>query len=351
VAAELIGRDPGRPMPDVPLLCQRTCDQLAIPAEAVVDRIDWELSRRVYLGDAYPSFNMDCFGPGVVAAMLGAKLDNSSGAVWFYPPIDQPITDIHLEYDADNLWLRRIKEICAAMMNRWQGQVLVSMTDLGGCMDILSTFRPAEHLLLDLYDHPEDVQRVVGEIHELWHRLYREIDAVLQPVNPGRSAWCGIYSDAPYYILQCDFSYMISPEMFNQFALPELDASTRRLARSFYHLDGKGQLPHLDALLSLPHLNGVQWIPGSGAPEAPRWPNLFEHILAAGKKAQVIGKLDETFAMLQRTGLGAGVHCRTDVRDVSEERAVRQWIDRLASADFRAFGVESPGASRVFISN
>jgi 5-methyltetrahydrofolate--homocysteine methyltransferase len=92
-------------------------------------------------------------------------------------------------------------------------------------------------------------------------------------------------------------------------------------------------LPHLPSLLSLPRLNGVQWIPGAGAPEAPRWPELFQQILAAGKKAQVIGKLDETFTMLQQTGLGAGVHCRTDSRDISEERDVRQWIERLASVD------------------
>src|SRR5690606_7655389 len=125
------GFDPGRPKPAAPLLSQKTCADLSIPADDLVDRIDWELSTQRYLGDAFPFFNMHTFGPGVLAVMLGATLDNSAGGVWFHPPADIPITELHLEYDPDNVWLCRIRELCAAMMRRWEGRVLVGMTDLG----------------------------------------------------------------------------------------------------------------------------------------------------------------------------------------------------------------------------
>ena len=74
VGVELYGRDPGRPQPDVPLLSQENCTDFSYTPEQLIDRIDWELSTRVYLGDAFPFFNMDCFGPGVAAAFLGARL-------------------------------------------------------------------------------------------------------------------------------------------------------------------------------------------------------------------------------------------------------------------------------------
>ncbi|MEI8195207.1 MAG: hypothetical protein WCI73_04800 [Phycisphaerae bacterium] len=331
---ELHGRDPGRPQPATPLLTQATCTDLTVPAEAVADRIDWELSQRVYLGDAYPYWSMDCFGPGVVAAIMGARLDNSTGRVWFHPPKEMPITELHLEYDPDNVWLRRLKELCAAMMKRWQGQVLVGMTDLGGSLDLISSFRPSEGLLLDLYDHPADVQRVLGEAHAIWHRVYAEINAILQPQNPGYSAWCSIYSDRPYYILQCDFCYMIGPEMFRQFVLPELDATTRRLERSFYHLDGKGQLPHLDAVLSLDHLHGVQWVPGAGAPGCEHWPAIYERILGAGKKTQLWGDFADIYGLLQQTGVGPGVHYRASGGTLDQANRIRGWLDRFASAGF-----------------
>ncbi|MFZ4779762.1 MAG: hypothetical protein ACOYM3_30765, partial [Terrimicrobiaceae bacterium] len=140
----LDGREPGRQQPKAPLLTQETCTDLSIPAADLIDRLDYELSKKVYLGDSFPMVNLDFFGPGVAAAFLGAQLDNSSGRVWFHPPSDTPIEDLHFTYDPENIWLRRIQEICAAAMDRWQGRVLVGMTDLGGTLDILSTFRPSD---------------------------------------------------------------------------------------------------------------------------------------------------------------------------------------------------------------
>jgi 5-methyltetrahydrofolate--homocysteine methyltransferase len=308
VPVELSGRDPGRPQPQAPLLTQATCADLTIPVADLVDRIDWELSRLHYLGDAYPVFNLDCFGPGVLAAFVGARLDNSTGRVWFHPPKPTPITDLHLAYDPDNPYLRRVIDLCAEMMRRWQGQVLVGMPDLGGNLDVLSTFRPGEQLLLDLYDHPDDVLRVLAEEHELWHHFYAQINAVLQPHNPGYTAWCKIYSDQPYYMLQCDFAYMIGPEMFAKFVAPELTRTVQRLGRAFYHLDGVGQLPHLDQVLAIPGLGGVQWVPGDGHPGCAHWPEVYQRIVAAGKRTQIWGGIKSLDAVIAQTAAPGRIH-------------------------------------------
>jgi hypothetical protein len=86
IPIELVGRDPGRPQPEAPLLSQATCADFSYSPEQLIDRIDYELARKVYLGDAFPWVNMDVFGPGVAAAFMGARLDNASGRVWFWPP-------------------------------------------------------------------------------------------------------------------------------------------------------------------------------------------------------------------------------------------------------------------------
>ena len=281
------GRDPGRPEPAAPLLSQETCADFTWSPEELIDRIDYKLSCQVFMGDAYPFFNMDCFGPGVAAAFLGARLDNSSGRVWFHPPEERAIEDIHFEYDPGNIWLQRIKAIYRAGMERWQGSVLMGMTDLGGTMDILSTFRPSEKLLLDLYDSPDEVERLMRECHEMWHRYFDELNAILRPVNPGYSDWSRIYSETPTYMLQCDFSYMIGPKMFGRFVLPELEASCKRLPHAFYHLDGVGQLPHLGSILQIEELDGVQWIHGDGKPDSGNWPEVFRTIQQGKKLIQV----------------------------------------------------------------
>lgn len=121
IPVKLEDRDPGRDKPDAPLLSQATCTNLAVSPEDLVDRLDYELSTKAYLGDAFPFFDMGCFGPGVMAAFLGARLDNSTGLVWFHPQEELPIAELHFEYDPENVWFRRIKDICAAAMERWQG--------------------------------------------------------------------------------------------------------------------------------------------------------------------------------------------------------------------------------------
>jgi len=246
---------------------------------------------------------MHMFGPGVAAAFAGAILDNSSGQVWFHSPWpDRHIKDIHLEYDPNNIWLARIKEFCVAAMKRWQGQVLVTMTDLGGTLDIVQSFVTAERLLTDLYDETAEVNRLIWEVHELWHRYYDEIHNALLPINPGYSDHSGIYCESPSYVLQCDFSYMIGPNMFRKFVVPELSASCGRLYRSIYHMDGVGQLPHLDHLLSIPDLDVIQWVPGEGGGRVEDWPDVRRKIGTSGKKAQTYGSLAALEAIIEQAG-------------------------------------------------
>jgi hypothetical protein len=336
IAAEVLGRDPGRPQPRAPLLCQGNCWDFSLPAAALVDRLDWELSRRRYLGDAYPYVNMDCFGPGVMAAFLGSGVDTSTGGMWFHPPREMDIRDLHFEYDPDNVWWRRVREICAAMTRRWQGQVLVGMTDLGGNLDILASFRTTGQLLMDLCDHPDEVKRLTWEAHGLWHRYFNELHEILESPRTGYTAWCGICSDTPYYMLQCDFGYMIGPAMFDEFAKPELEATARRLGRAFYHLDGRGQLAHLPSLLAIEGLHGVQWVPGAGAPGYTEWPDVYRRIAASGRKTQLWGvegwQAIET--ILRQTGAADGgwIHNRVVTLQPREESVARRCLERYGLA-------------------
>ncbi|MFW5752838.1 MAG: hypothetical protein ACOCYV_02175, partial [Planctomycetota bacterium] len=220
------------------------------PAQAV-DRWTRALAGQRHAADGFPWVYCD-YGPGVTAAFLGCRAQVDTRTVWFHPPEPRPaIAHLHLAYNEDSPCFARVVALMRAAMERWRGRVLLSTTDLGGTLDILAAFRPGVELPLDLYDHPAEVERLVDEIHRAWFAYYDRCEDVLQPSNPGHTAWSGIYASGSYYMLQCDFAYMISPAMFDRFVRPELAASCRRLDRSFYHLDGPGQLPHLDSILSI----------------------------------------------------------------------------------------------------
>ena len=301
------GKQPGRPEAKTPHRHRTAQYPFSVSPEDVVDRWDYGLSSHRYVGDGFPSVWLD-FGPGVLAAFLGARTGVDENTVWFHVDDDREIADIHFSLNLQHPWLKRIESLIGAAQKRWGSAVQIGMTDLGGNLDILSTFRPSEKLLLDLYDHPDEVKRLTWEAHEMWWKCFEHLNDLLQPINPGYTAWTPIFSQQPYYMLQCDFCYMIGTSMFDQFVKPELAATSRKLVNPFYHLDGPGQLAHLDSLLEIPELRGVQWIPGAGAAPPRQWPQVYRKIRDAGKLMQVIGGLDDLMAVIDTLGDGRGIY-------------------------------------------
>jgi len=262
---------------------------LDMPASAVIDRYEPELLATRFYGDAFPWLWIN-FGPGIVAGFTGARVHSvvePSETTWFTPAQDVPPSEMHLRYDPENVWWQRVQAITQEALNRWDGMVAVAHTDLGGNLDILASHRDTEKLLLDLVDVPDEVERLVGEITALWLRYYDELDALIRPRCGGTSCWTPLWSTGKTYMLQCDFSYMISPAMFERFVLPDLTACCAHLDHAFYHLDGKGEIPHLDLLLSIERLRGIQWVPGDGQPPPDQWLPLLKRIRDGGKLCQV----------------------------------------------------------------
>ena len=320
-------REPDRPPPQLPadLYSPQAMYDLEVPIDQVVDRWDYLLARERYLGDGYPYVHPN-MGPGALAAFLGARPQVGARTVWFQAPDPGDIADLRLRFDPDTVWFQRLLAFCEEAAKRWEGRVLVATPDLGGNLDVVQSFRPGPQLFLDLIDTPEEVERLVWEVYEAWWQAFDAIREALQPANPGYSAWCKMYSETPYYILQCDASAMISPDMFARFALPEIEASARRLDNPFYHLDGVDALPNLDALLGIDALKGVQWVPGAGQPERDQWPEVYRKIRAAGKLSQLSGRCAYLDAVRAQLGSGRGFVLFAD--DLTDEHEARAFLDR-----------------------
>jgi hypothetical protein len=259
---------------------------LDMSVEDVLDRVQPGLDAVHLFGDAYPKWWVN-FGPGVMAAFLGARIEYAPGTTWFHKTGGESLADLRPVYDADNVWWRRAQDITRAAVERWGHAVAIGLTDLGGNLDILASLRGTHKLLLDLYDAPDEVERLTRALTDLWLRYYDELCAIIAPAGRGITCWAPHWSPGRGYMLQSDFSYMISPGMFDRYVLPDLEACCAAMDYAFYHMDGKGQIPHLDRLLALPGLRGIQWQPGDGAPMADEWPDLLRRIRDAGKLCQV----------------------------------------------------------------
>ena len=258
------------------------------PIDELLDYYQSHLDNIHYFGDAWPKVFVN-HGPGIASGFLGANVTGMPGqrTVWFDTDEPIPLEDLHLQFDQANIWWKRVEDITRAAVERWGDKISMAHTDIGGNLDILAAFRTSQNLLYDLVDAPGEVDRLVGEITRAWLIFYDRLYDIVKPAGRGTSNWACVWSPGRTCMHQSDFCYMISPEMFERFVLPDLDAIFKTMDHAFYHLDGIGQIPHVDQLLSLNSLTGIQWIPGGGQPPPDKWMDLLKRIRDGGKLCQV----------------------------------------------------------------
>ena len=261
---------------------------LETPVDEMVDYFQSRLESTRYYADALPMFRV-WFGPAGISGFLGSKMEPvpEHNTVWCEADEPIPFEDLHFTYDPDNVWWRRALELTTRLVDRWSDKVSLGHPSHSGILDVLACFRTTQQLLYDLYEAPDEVIRLSKDITDLWIRYYEEWYEIGKKTARGTMNWGGLWSPGGTLMHQCDFSCMISPKMFERFVMPDLERCIRRTDYAFYHLDGKGAIPHLDMLLSLETLRGIQWIPGAGQPQASDWISLLKRIKDGGKLCQV----------------------------------------------------------------
>jgi len=241
--------------------------------------------RETYFGgEAFPQLWIN-FGPGFMATYIGAEPRFAPDTVWFETPKDWHELK-ELKFDPANKWWKLTRECTELSSEAGRDKWITGTTDLGGPLDIAASLRGTQQLLFDLVEAPENVKSLSRRITELWYDYYQELYKITRKNGmEGTGAWMGIWSPERWYPFQCDFSAMISPDMFKEFVVADLQQQCRYLEHSIYHWDGPGQLSHLELLLDIPELNGIQWVPGAGQPgtESPKWFPLYRRIQEKGK--------------------------------------------------------------------
>ena len=249
-------------------------------------------------GEAYPCFNPN-LGPDIIGAMLGCDLEFGEYTSWSVHIVDNWQKFDHLKFDEENRWWKKIKRLTELAVQDAKGDYFVGITDLHAGMDALVSMRGPENLSTDLYDFPEEVKRANFQVLEVLKEAYDRLYNIAIQNLDGTSNWAGIWHPGRWYITSTDFICLISPKMFEEFVLPELELELDWLDASIFHLDGPGALKHLDRLLEIPRLKGIQWVYGAGQPTASHWIPMLQKIQDKGKLIQIDVKAGELGVMLE----------------------------------------------------
>lgn len=228
------------------------------------------------------------YGPGIMASVFGAVPKYQSGTVWFKK--DTAVEEIvslleNVKLDRNNTWYDRLIRITEYAAKRAGKEYSIALTDLGGVLDILSSFLGPTNIILTMKRKPEIIDTCRAIILEKLLRVYDDLQSIIEQYGDGCNSWIPIWCHKRWYPIQCDFGAMLSPKYFKRFVLPDIITQAEHMDYGIFHLDGPKLLPHLDYLLAEPSITGIQWVPGAGAEPShdQKWMPIYKKIQAAGK--------------------------------------------------------------------
>jgi hypothetical protein len=247
-----------------------------------------------YAGDSIPQYWLS-FGPDEIAAYCGGKLkwnENSNiNTNWSEPFVDDWATALPLKLQADNPLWQRMLEFYRRAANVFSGRVLLMPLDFHTNMDLLLSIRGAERLCMDTMDSPELIDRAMLDARSIFHKVWTAV------LEAGRMkqfgyAFDGYSPDESVSVLACDFSCMISPDMFRRWVKPAIEDEASVVDHVIYHWDGPRALIHFNDLMSIKKIHTISYVPDPFENHT-RYIDLYKRVQKAGKSESVIGTVDE----------------------------------------------------------
>ena len=226
-------------------------------------------------------------GPGTMASYLKCEPGFSYDTIWYKEVETESVSDLlNVSYENSTHWWYDHLKAIEKTKKLANGDCYLCIPDIQENLDIVAAMRGSQNLCFDLMDCPEDVKKVQKIVDDSFFKYYDAIYEVVKD-EEGNSVYTAfsLWGRGKVAKLQCDFSALISKELFNEFVLPALQRQTAYLDRTMYHLDGVMALRHLDSVLSLKKLNALQWTPGAGQEDggAEKWYPIYDKAMNAGK--------------------------------------------------------------------
>ena len=186
-----------------------------------MNRRKFEVTR--FAGEAFPGIWLNLGPSGHAGFFKDAIWHMDSQTVWYDPSIADDEYE-RLVFDAQSSLYTLTISMAEALAEESQGDYLVSMPDTAGNLDALAYLRGNDRLLVDMADGNPRIFSALEQLQGAWERITSEVHGILKNNNDGGGMiqWLRVWAPGLLAQMQVDMSVMISPNMFNTFALPEL---------------------------------------------------------------------------------------------------------------------------------
>ncbi|MBI3986571.1 MAG: hypothetical protein HY343_06610 [Lentisphaerae bacterium] len=225
-------------------------------------------------------------------------------------------------------WRPKVEAILNRRLDEAPGRFIVSYTGQFMHVDLLNMLRGNEEMLFEMATVPDQCAARLREMREPaaenFNHFRRLVDA--RQGDVGCVSWTGLWCRQFFLQSQADVAAIISPEMFEQLVLPELDWLAERFGSLHFHTCGYQQ--HLELCLSRPYIRVIQYSPNpKEPPNGPAHLEFYRRVQKAGRCLD-IAPPPEHLEFVIRHLRPEGLFISTSVKTVAEvdellERAVK----------------------------
>lgn len=295
-----------------------------------IELFEHQLDNSVFNAETFPVFWPN-LGPEVYAAFHGAELVYKEVTSYSVPFLKDWSQLDSICFDMNNPYFRKIEEMTHAALERCKGRYLVGYTDLHAGLDCAASIRDPQLLCTDLLLEPERVKQLIDISSKNFNLIFDHFDNMLKSHGQLSLTWMGIPSFGKMHIPSCDFSAMISPEQFAEFALPAIQSEVKTMEHNIFHVDGKGVANHLDIILEMPEINAIQWVQGMGK-DTPimQWVPLIRKIQQSGKSVVIDLKpeeLDSFMSEIEPEGIFLCIDAEPEIQN-NIINSVNKWTSK-----------------------
>ncbi len=272
--------------------------------------------------ETFPVY-MPNLGPNVYAAVHGTNMEFGETTSWCEEIIDSEDDLAKICFSKENKFYKQIMKMTQLALEMSENQFWTGYTDLHPGMDCAAAWRGSEKLCFDLVLNIDLVKSLLKKSTEHFLEFYDDYDTLLKAARQPSVTWMNIpIPNGRMHIPSNDFSFMISPGMFDEYALPILQEEVKTMTHNIFHCDGKGVANHIDSILSVPEVRAIQWVQGM-ADEYP----IMQHIsfikYIQSKDRSVIVDLDKSdLEQFMNTVSPKGIFLWIATENEDEEKAI-----------------------------
>jgi hypothetical protein len=203
----------------------------------------------------------------------------SSSSIWAEHPDPSWECLNGVGFDPNNAWLRKLVECAERLRAHAAGRYPIGGTILRGVSDIATALLGTQRFVLEFYDHPQEMRRLLKRCAEIWQGVGQALVRAFGSFHGGQCAGRRrVWTPGTCMLYQDDAAAMLSPSLFREFISPHEHEILKQYTRTMIHTHSATLRIMIDGLLSLRSLHAIEVQFDPSGPSLPALLSLFKRI-------------------------------------------------------------------------